>query len=277
MSMTMSYEFITPEIAKALWEFTKSHSGYINRRISWKSVDVYASEILNKNWTEETGDCISLDSNGLIRNGQHRILAIIKANVGIWCWVCRGVATDGIYDFNRKRSATDQLTISRSDFDAVYKTTRYVSVARAIIGHASGNISRKATPKEVIQFTDAHKTDLDKFFLKMPQSTLSKVSVAPVHLALFMAFMGGVDIEKILSFYNILCFGMSTDPEEFPVIAYRNYLKDAQKIQMTEGDLGRCQYALKKYLTKSCTKRTMVPKELIWPFPWETKKTMKGE
>jgi hypothetical protein len=31
--------------------------------------------------------------------------------------------------------------------------------------------------------------------------------------------------------------------------------------------MARCQYALKKYLSKSCTKRSYAPKELLYPFP----------
>ena len=111
----------------------------------------------------------------------------------------------------------------------------------------------------------------------MPKTTVPKISIAVVYLGLFMAFMSGVSIEDIQHFYDILCTGMSTKPEEFPIIAYRNYLKDAMYINATDMEIGRCQYALKKYLTKSCTKRTISPKELIYRYPWEEKQESKKE
>lgn len=262
MDMTMTYEFITPEIAADLLE-TNSE----NRKLSKGTVQAYMQDILAGNWDESVGVAISIDENGVLRDGQHRLSAIVEAGKGIHTWVCRNVSSDGIYDNNRKRSNSDQISIMRSDFDNVYKSTRYISVARMIITHNSGGANRAVTPKEIIDFTEEHKNDLDGFFLNIPGSTVPKISLAIVHLGLFMAYMSGVDMNDILDFYDILCSGMSTKPEEFPIIAYRNYLKDSSS-RMTQSDVGRCQYALKKYLTKSCVKRTISPKELIYPFPW---------
>lgn len=265
MNMTMTYEFISPEVAADLLETNNE-----NRRLSKGTVQAYAQDILAGNWDESVGVAISIDENGVLRDGQHRLAAIVEAGVGIHTWVCRNVSSDGIYDNNRKRSNSDQISIMRADFDNVYKTTRYISVARTIIANTVGTTGgrRPVTPKEIIDFTEEHKEDLDGFFLNMPQTTVAKISLAVVHLALFMAYMDGVSIEDILSFYEVLCSGMSTRPEEFPIIAYRNYLKDTTSAWTTHIEIGRCQYALKKYLSGSCTKRTISPKELIYPFPF---------
>ena len=265
MNMQMNYELITPEIAESLLE----SSNFENRKISKGTVTAYAQDMLAGNWDESIGVAISIDDDGILRDGQHRLAAIVESGVPIHTWVCRGVSSDGIYDNNRKRSNSDQISIMRSDYDAVYKSTRYISVARSIIGAKTGALRRTVTPKEIIDFTDAHKADLDTFFLNIPQGTVAKISLAVVHLSLFMALMDGVDLNDILDFYDVLCSGMSTKPEEFPIIAYRNYLKDTPNVAITTAEICRCQYALKKYLTGSCTKRTMAPKELIYPFPFK--------
>ena len=261
--MTMTYEFITPEMAANLLETSEN-----NRRISKGTVQAYANDILAGNWDETVGVAISIDNNGVLRDGQHRCAAIVLAGVGIWTWVCRNVSAEGIYDNNRKRSASDQISIMCSELDNVYKTTRYISIARALV---SCGERRTVTTKEIIDFTFAHKEDLDGFFLNIPQTSVPKISLAVVHLALFMAYMKGEELEDILSFYDVLCTGMSTKPEEFPIIAYRNYLKDTSDNLTTLIEIGRCQYALKKYITGSCTKRSISPKELIYPFPYEKK------
>ena len=227
MNMTMTYEFITPEEASNLLETNTNE----NRKISKGTVQAYSG-----NWDENIGVAISIDENGVLRDGQHRLSAIVEAGVGIHTWVCRNVSKDGIYDNNRKRSTSDQVMIMRSDFDNVYKSTRYISVARVLI---VGFYRRTVTPKEIIDFTEKHKEDLDGYFLNVPQTTVPKISLASVHAAMFMAYMDGVDISEIIDFYDILCTGMSTKAEEFPII--------------------------------SCTKRTLAPKDLIYPFPWELK------
>ena len=146
-------------------------------------------------------------------------------------------------------------------------------VHRYMITHTVGDdFQRKASPMEVIEFTDKHKEDLDKFFLRIKFGTIPKISIAPVYLSMFMAFSAGVEFEKIEHFYDVLSTGMSTKQEEFPIIAYRNYLKDASGLHMTMQEIMRCQYAIKKFLSGSCTKKTMVPKELVWPFPFENER-----
>lgn len=264
--MTMTYELITPEDAQRLLE-----SNTENRKISNGTVEAYADDMLSGNWDESVGDAISIDEEGTLRNGQHRLTAIVQSGVSIYMWVCRNVSKNGIYDNNRKRSNSDQITILRSDFENVYKSSRYISVARSLINNAKnpGFNRRTVTPKEIIDFTEKHKEDLDGFFLNMPQSTVPKISLAVVYLALFMAYMSGVDINDIIDFYDILCTGMSVKQEEFPIIAYRNYLKDTTSVSTTHIEIGRCQYALKKYLTGSCVKRSISPKELIYPFPYD--------
>lgn len=261
--MEMTYEFITPEIAQALLETNTE-----NRKLSRGTVQAYSQDILAGNWDENVGVAISIDENGILRDGQHRLSAIVQTGIGIHTWVCRNVSSDGIYDNNRKRSNADQISIMRSDFENVYKSTRYISVARAIITNSKGGTRRTVTPKEIIDFTEMHKEELDGFFLNIPQTTVARISLATVHLALFTAYCADVDISDILDFYDVLCSGMSTKPEEFPVISYRNYLKDTPGISTTTAEVARCQYALKNYLLRSCIKRTISPKNLIYPYPY---------
>ena len=263
MDMTMTREQITPEKAKLYLNANKG-----NRKISKGKVKSLAQDILAGNWKEKTGDAITFDEDGILRNGQHRLSAIVEADKPIETWVCRNAARDGVYDMVRPRNARDQMFILRPDFDGIYRTPRYIAVARAIIGNATGGIGRAVTPMEIIDFTEKHKKDLDVYFTRIPQTNVQKINLSVVHLSLFMAYMAGEDINKILEFYDILVTGMSTKEEEFPAIAYRNYLKDSKKVPITNEEIRRCQYALKNYLKKTCIKKSISPKKLIWPFPY---------
>jgi len=265
-NMTMTYELITPEVAEF---FLKSNHG--NRKISPVTVRAYAHDMFNGNWDENVGSPISIDEDGVLRNGQHRLQAIVESGKPIRMWVCRNVSSTGVYDDVRKRSTRDQISIIRPDIESVYMSNRYHGVVRAIINRSStGKVTnKKATAKTILDFTDKHKEELDGFFLRIPQDTVPRISVTVVHLSLFMAYMAGVEIEKILKFYDVLVSGMSCKPEEFPIISYRNYLMDIKgNVQTTREEISRCQYALKNYLYGTCLKRTMSPKNLVWDFPW---------
>lgn len=263
MEMTMNYEFITPEIASRMLEMNGN-----NRSLSTGTVTAYANDIKDGRWDESVGATISFDEDGILRDGQHRLAAVVKANKGIKVWVCRNTSRTGIYDCNRKRSSSDQISITRPDLEKVYTTSRYVAIASHLIRKEDGDTTlnrRRVAPFEIIEFTDRHKADLDEYFLNMPQHSLPKTSVAAVHIALFLAYLNGVPMNKIEKFYDVLTTGMSTCPEEFPVIAYRNYLVEQQAVRNTDDELARCQYALSKYIEGSCTKRSIVPKKLIYP------------
>lgn len=265
--MTMTNEFISPEKAK---RFLEKNSN--NRSLSKTTIEAYSKDIMEGNWDERVGSAISIDENGILRDGQHRLMAIIRAGVGVRMWVCRNVSNNGIYDCNRKRSNADQVSILRPNMEKVYRNGKYISVARAIIGyneHKNGRTHAVVTPKEVVDFTERHKKQLDGFWLQIPVATVPKVSITVVYLALFMAYMSGVEMQKILGFFDVLRTGMSTKQEDFPAIALRNYLKDHVIKHISDDEIGRVQYSLKKHISGSCMKKTVVPKELIYPYPFE--------
>lgn len=241
-----------------------------NRSLSNMTVQAYAQDMLAGNWDENVGDAISIDENGILRNGQHRLYAIVKSGVGIHTWICRNVSSDGIYDSNRRRRCSDQISIVRPDFENIYKSSQYCAIIKALIANITdGHNRRPVTAKEIIDFTEIHKKDLDGFFLKLPNGCHPKITITVVKLSLYMAYMSKVDINNILEFYDVLCNGMSTKQEEFPIIAYRNYLKDSKSVSTTHAEIGRCQWALKKYLSGSCVKRSIAPDQLIYPFPYK--------
>ena len=263
--MTMTYELVTPEMAAYLLGTNPGE----NRSYAKQTGLVYAKDILDGNWDEETGNAISIDKNGVLRDGQHRCAAVVKAGKPIKTWVCRNVSATGIYDNNRKRTLSDQISIMRRDLDVAYRQSRTQGVIRTLIQHESFNNSNvRVSPKQLIDYIDAHRETLDTFFALMPTTTFPKISVTVVFLALYLAYLGGVDIKTIREFYDVLTSGMSRCPEEFPVISYRNYLLSLNSAaNVVDKEISRCQNALKKYMTKSCAKKVIPTAELAWGFP----------
>lgn len=263
--MNMKYEYITPEIATQMLDKNTN-----NRSVKWNVVQKYANDIRRGNWHSSVASAIAIDKDGILRDGQHRLWAILEAEQGIWTWVCRNVASDGLYDSNIVRSPGDQMEILDPDLERVYKSKKYIAIARWLINR-KGGMKRPVSADEIIDFTRQHKTDLDGYFLKINFSDRAgRVSASPIHAALFCAYMNGVSIDKIVDFYEILGTGMSSCPEEFPIVAYRNYLTS----RITKGgtmdteSILRCQYALDRYISGAKTKRLFLPKDYIYPIPW---------
>lgn len=87
--ITANVETIGPSQAKALLELNTENF----RKPDPKRVDIYAKEMAAGNW-RLNGDTIKLNGTVLL-DGQHRLLAIVKANVEIQTIVVRGVDDDG--------------------------------------------------------------------------------------------------------------------------------------------------------------------------------------
>jgi hypothetical protein len=90
--ITYSRELITPAIAKQILE-----SNLINRRPKPPVVLRYASDMQRGLWKTDTAEFIKISKNGVLLDGQHRLMAVIKANTSVYFNVARGV-NDEIFD-----------------------------------------------------------------------------------------------------------------------------------------------------------------------------------
>lgn len=80
-------EKITPEIAKI----------YYSRVINRQAVKTYIAQMKTGRWVLN-GETICFDSNGVLRDGHHRLLAIIESGVTIEVLVVRGVDPAAWFD-----------------------------------------------------------------------------------------------------------------------------------------------------------------------------------
>ena len=82
---------VTPEAARQMLNNCHSEQRNVNQR----RVDLYAREMASGNWHEPpyTFDSIAVDENGKLVNGQHRLLAVVKANVTVRFNLLQGVRT----------------------------------------------------------------------------------------------------------------------------------------------------------------------------------------
>lgn len=107
-SITCSVVLVTPAQAEA-WLDSRHH----NRKIRDSVVEMYLRDMRLGKW-EITGQGISIDSDGILVDGQHRLSALVRFNHPVWMLVTRGVSHEvGIRacDSGPPRSGGQRLTM----------------------------------------------------------------------------------------------------------------------------------------------------------------------
>lgn len=106
--MNIQNELITPQIAK---EMLGANSK--NRKVKADRVKKYAIDIELGKWVQNTGESIKIASSGELLDGQHRLMAIIKADKPIEMLVVRGLDENvfKVIDSGVSRSSADVLAI----------------------------------------------------------------------------------------------------------------------------------------------------------------------
>ena len=263
--MEWKLEKITPAKARDILRHNK-----VNRNLNKGTVIAYAEDIKNNRWDTNTTACIAISDSGELKDGQHRLSAIIMADKPVLMWVCRGVGDNVVFDCGRNRSLADFMKINYPGIDKKYTNNAVLAMIRALVIALRGNAQQKVTQHECEDYIFNHMNDLDEFFNAVPLRKIQKVSVTLVYLGMFMAYKGGVPLSDLTHFANVLFTGMGEGSHDFPIIAYRNYLLNMNStVRVTDGELRKCQGAIKKYLTKSGLKRVYEPKELIWDYPYK--------
>ena len=105
--ISTTIENITPTIAGKMLERNTR-----NRPVNETNLAALAKEISNRNFAL-TGESIKFSKDGTLLDGQHRVMAIMKAGVAIKTIVIRGLENDSFkyMDTGRTRQASDVLAI----------------------------------------------------------------------------------------------------------------------------------------------------------------------
>lgn len=136
---------ITPDMAR---EWLKANTK--NRKIRPHVVDKYASDMMNGDWMV-THQGIAFDSEGTLIDGQHRLLAISKANVPVQMMVTRGFVpgTMSMIDVGAARKTSD---IIRWETDDAWINSKQVQACARFMITELMLINHQPTIREQISF-----------------------------------------------------------------------------------------------------------------------------
>lgn len=204
--------WVTQEMAQKMLEKNEN-----NRKISPGLVSIYKRQIITGEW-ELNGETICLDTTGALKDGQHRLTAIIKAERAIQCVVVFNVpASSHIYDIGRKRSVADVLLMKGISENYANKQVAAIANLYAMICEPSR--SNACAPGEVDRFIEKHKDALT-FVLNLPsggRSTIGKTAIYKT--AMLLAYEYGEDPDRLVRFNDISVLG--DVPEECDTAAVK--------------------------------------------------------
>ncbi|MET0698966.1 MAG: hypothetical protein ABWY93_04820 [Mycobacterium sp.] len=114
-----------------------------NRHVRWTRVEAYARDMERGRW-QLTGEAIKIDVDGVLIDGQHRLQAVIKANISVYMVVVFNLPHEAMaaLDGGLSRTFGDRLKgVSQS-----YRN-QISSVVRRVVGWDRGNrMGKSDTP-----------------------------------------------------------------------------------------------------------------------------------
>lgn len=225
--MDAKVEVITKPIAE---EYMK-HNINNYRAIRNRKVDMYAKEMASGNW-QANGEPIVFDEDGNLINGQHRLLAIIKANVAVTILVVRGVSRKvDVFDMGLNRRLTDiwDCRIGNNSYaNQILSTTNLLM--------SSFNARYLTLHSEVLDYAEKHH-ELLLDAVRMAATTNGPLRKSPCMLAAYVHLSLNENIkDKLKAFFDIANSGYPKDGFECtPALLVRNYINKGNNFGSTSG------------------------------------------
>ena len=210
---------ITPPRAEQMLESSKGNRSESNKRIC-----KYAEMMKAGKWNY-SNDAIVVDEDGSLRNGHHRLHAIIKAGVAIEMWVCYNAPRNAWFTFDngKARDLSDMLEIEEGD--KIKNSRTFAAVARFLYAYEKNKHQLSSTidlvlNEDVFHYAQSHKDEInDCMKIISHRKGLKCNSVFAVFRIL--AIRKGYFKEYIDSFLDKVFTGANLEIGN-PILAFRN-------------------------------------------------------
>lgn len=259
MSIRVEVRDITPEVAK-IW-LTKNKR---NRTLNKNRVKKYAEEMKTGNWMEHHQG-IAFYSDGSLADGQHRLAAIVYADVEVSMAVAWGVPEESglMIDGHQPRTMNQSIKISGLA-DWIGKDE--VAIARMMMNIEENKCNEGTTRTQIVNYCEFHK---DALLFSCHVFGHKKRNITT---ALMMACIASAyyyeDKNRLSEFCTVLLSGMPRTQEDRAAILVREWLLEsgaAMKGGMARLDgAKRIMRAVKAFCEHQDISKLYQPKEFIY-------------
>lgn len=257
--MRTEVRIVTPALAK-IWLYQNKN----NRSVRNQVVDNYAEQMKSGKW-DLTGQGITFDENGDLIDGQHRLNAVIKADMPIEMLIVWDAKRSYNYDCGLKRSYTDRILmkdgikLDRFNVSAIRLAFKilYTIKSKKSESITIENTSYTPSTEEVKSYYMKYEKYFDfisKSNIRRTSDTLHIDQSAPVRLAEFCALYRYNDESAIRDWIEEVKTGFPTRNLRVAIL-YRNWeLENGKYFSDRIKRLKMAQLSLKKYIEEDDVK-----------------------
>jgi hypothetical protein len=244
--------YITPAMAKDMLK-----KNIINRDLSERLITDYATQMTENDW-QITHQGVAFFEDGTFADGQNRLMAIVKANKTVPCFVTTGLPKSAAMaiDSGRKRSLIDGIKISGK---APWMQARHLQFVPTI------TYPKRLTDMQKIDFLENIRKHA-VFAVQCFPTNRRHLTPSIIHAAIAMAHYHGVDEAKLIRFAEVFLDGAMAHPSERAIILVRDYFMNhtnSGAVDKNDKYL-RVQRAIEAYSKDEIVRRLVQPQEVIY-------------
>lgn len=250
MEMTCKVETITPEMAKRYLE----HNSSFNRGVSPNKVNIYAKDMRDGAW-QLNGEGIMFNDRGILINGQHRLSAIVKADVPVKMLVIRGVSNMvDLFDRGNARSTYQSLVMSGMSKDLANN----INCAVAKLYLKIMGVTKTLSDNSIREFLIDHENYVLKAYRIGLRHSSSVDSVRTNHAcmitAILIALEAGERYGDIEEFVDVLSSGFYDRKDQRAAIVCRNDILRKNIMMHAEAEREKAVMQFEKAIYDYCHK-----------------------
>lgn len=215
--MYAKIEMITPDMAS---QFLKKNDN--NRKLNMGVVKKYAEDIKNGNW-RLNGETIVISRHGTLKNGQHRLNAIVLANTPAQMLVVYDVE-DSINYYDRGWSRSTSNILQMNGYPRSVCDPAIAGALRLLImesGFKSPSDAQIIKTVDYFQTTHSLSIAYDSISYGANHPICKKAGCAA---AAIVASHYGIDDRMLKSFFAVVNTGFSESAEQYAGIVVRNFI-----------------------------------------------------
>jgi hypothetical protein len=210
--MKTETRLITPNDAKRILQ-----KNSMNRKIEERLVNFYCKLMIAGLWKEDTGEAIKIALNGYLLDGQHRLLALIKANISLSFLMVLDLDAEifAVLDSGKTRSAADVFSISQIEYGAPIAAgiKKYILLKRSVRNNSevSKRDSHISSPELLASYNA--RMAFWKASATMAGGWYSKFQriLTPSELIGYYAYFYDISQDEAFTFLDSLCTGTNLD------------------------------------------------------------------
>ena len=210
---TVGLAMITPDLAKSMLALNIKN----NRRISNARVESYAQDMRDDKFAETT--MITIDENGHLIDGQHRLQAVIKSGKAQWFVVFVG-AHNNQYIFDRGLQRTTAQNAKMAGMLVCDNIT--LGMLRLHFAIYSKTPNQRVNDAQLMEYIEDNNDVLLRLSKIIPSTSSTLTSRSAVRHGIFQALRSGVSEDILSAFCKAVNTGFVDNPNQNAAIAFRN-------------------------------------------------------